>query len=70
MLLTCAISATLIPTPLIEVRYFMTPYIFYRMQVQGQAHKLELLYTLVIACVHLWMFSSFPINGGVDRLMW
>lgn len=76
MLQTVALSicvlATLLPTPLLEPRYFMIPYLLMRMQivnVPSWALVLEGLWYAAINVVTMGVFLYLP-REGVGRFMW
>lgn len=72
-----ATMLTLIPSPLLEFRYFITPYLIYRIamrQPRGVWLFLELLFYTVINAATVWMFLNKPFRWahqeGVQRFMW
>ncbi|KAG9062105.1 glucosyltransferase [Linnemannia hyalina] len=72
-----ATMLTLIPSPLLEFRYFITPYLIYRIamrQPRGVWLFLELLFYTAINAVTVWMFLNKPFRWahqeGVQRFMW
>ncbi|KAG0329174.1 glucosyltransferase [Podila humilis] len=72
-----ATALTLIPSPLLEFRYFMTPYLIYRLamrQPKGTWLFLELVGYCVINTLTVWMFMTKPFRwaheDGVQRFMW
>ncbi|KAG0320966.1 glucosyltransferase [Podila horticola] len=72
-----ATALTLIPSPLLEFRYFITPYLIYRIsmrQPRGTWLLLELLGYGVINVTTLWLFMNRPFRwsheDGVQRFMW
>ncbi|KAF9571987.1 glucosyltransferase [Mortierella alpina] len=72
-----ATALTLIPSPLIEFRYFITPYLIYRIamrQSRGIWLVLEFLLYSAINAFTVWMFLSRPFQWsheeGVQRFMW
>ncbi|KAG0027264.1 hypothetical protein BGZ82_009069 [Podila clonocystis] len=72
-----ATALTLIPSPLIEFRYFITPYLIYRIsmrQPRGTWLMLELLGYVAINVTTLWLFMNRPFRwaheDGVQRFMW
>jgi alpha-1,2-glucosyltransferase len=63
---------TLLPTPLLEPRYFLIPYIFMRSQVEEVpmwSLMLEGIWYLTINMITMGMFLYFP-REGVGRFMW
>ncbi|KAF9427782.1 glucosyltransferase [Podila epigama] len=72
-----ATALTLIPSPLIEFRYFITPYLIYRLamrQPRGAWLILELLSYTIINAITVWLFLNKPFRWaheeGVQRFMW
>lgn len=72
-----ATALTLIPSPLLEFRYFITPYLIYRIsmrQPRGTWLLLELLGYGMINVTTLWLFMNRPFRwsheDGVQRFMW
>ncbi|KAG0085506.1 glucosyltransferase [Podila epicladia] len=72
-----ATALTLIPSPLIEFRYFIAPYLIYRIsmrQPRGAWLLLELLGYTAINMTTLWLFVNRPFHwaheDGVQRFMW
>ena len=63
---------TLLPTPLLEPRYFLIPYLLLRMQivnVPSWALVLEGVWYVVINIVTMGVFLYLP-REGVGRFMW
>lgn len=63
---------TLLPTPLLEPRYFLVPYILLRAQVKGVrlwGLAVEWLWYAAINGVTMWVFLYQP-RAGVGRFMW
>lgn len=72
-----ALAATLIPSPLIEPRYFILPYLLYRLGLPRQPQwKLlleALFYSAVnVATVYIFLERPFEWKGtdGLQRFMW
>ncbi|KAF9126412.1 glucosyltransferase [Mortierella sp. 14UC] len=72
-----ATMLTLIPSPLLEFRYFITPYLIYRIamrQPRGVWLFLELIFYAAINVVTVWIFLNkpfkWPHQEGVQRFMW
>ncbi|CAO3565181.1 unnamed protein product [Mortierella alpina] len=72
-----ATALTLIPSPLIEFRYFITPYLIYRIamrQSRGVWLALEFLLYTAINAFTVWMFLIRPFRWsheeGIQRFMW
>lgn len=72
LLLPLCLLPTLIPTPLIEPRYFLIPYILLRAQV-SDVHEwmvgLEFLWYTLINGVTMYVFL-YKERAGVGRFMW
>jgi len=63
---------TLLPTPLLEPRYFLVPYILLRVQVKDAALWgvfVEGLWYFAINCVTMGVFL-YCERAGVGRFMW
>ena len=72
LVLPCAIMPTLLPTPLLEPRYFLIPYILLRAQlvdISRSALVVEgLWYAAVnVATIYVFLYQERP---GVGRFMW
>lgn len=74
--ITCVILA-LVPQRLIEIRYFLIPYIIIRLESQTQSYKIlffELLYFIIINVVTLNIFLTKDIYWKdfdyVQKLIW
>ncbi|GJJ76731.1 alpha-1,2-glucosyltransferase [Entomortierella parvispora] len=72
-----ATALTLIPSPLLEFRYFIAPYLIYRIsmrQPRGVWLLLELLTYVAINAFTVYMFLYRPFKwthqAGVQRFMW
>ncbi|KAG0327416.1 glucosyltransferase [Dissophora globulifera] len=72
-----ATALTLIPSPLIEFRYFITPYLIYRIamrQPRGAWLLLELITYASVNAFTIWMFLKRPFQwrheAGLQRFMW
>ena len=69
---------TLVPSPLLEFRYFIIPFLFYRLHIAqptGGALMLELLLYAVVNAVTIWVFVNLPFRwdsepGAWQRFMW
>ncbi|KAG9327202.1 hypothetical protein KVV02_000918 [Mortierella alpina] len=77
MIYAVATALTLIPSPLIEFRYFITPYLIYRIamrQSRGVWLVLEFLLYSAVNAFTVWMFLNKPFRWsheeGVQRFMW
>ena len=63
---------TLVPTPLLEPRYFLIPFILLRAQVADVPDwgvALEGVWYLAINAVTMWVFL-YKEREGVGRFMW
>jgi alpha-1,2-glucosyltransferase len=63
---------TLLPTPLLEPRYFLIPYMLFRVQlvdVPTWGIILEGLWYMMINFVTMWVFL-YKEREGVGRFMW
>jgi len=72
MLLPVCVVPTLIPTPLLEPRYFLIPYILLRAQISDVpiwGVLLEGLWYSVINWATMWVFL-YKERPGVGRFMW
>lgn len=77
-LLLCASAATLIPSPLLEPRYFAVPLVLTRLHLAPVSTVRSLLETLVFGAVTaltLWIFVHGPYAGTsssseLNRFMW
>lgn len=72
-----ATALTLIPSPLLEFRYFIVPYLVYRLsmrQPRGAWLFLEFLLYVALNAFTIWMFLQRPFQGpreeGMQRFMW
>ncbi|KAI8601738.1 glucosyltransferase [Dissophora ornata] len=72
-----ATALTLIPSPLLEFRYFITPYLVYRVamrQPRGVWLFFELLTYVALNVFTVWMFLKRPFQApheeGLQRFMW
>lgn len=66
------VTPTLLPTPLLEPRYFLIPYVLLRAQVSdvpGWGIALEGLWYAAINAVTMWVFL-YKEREGVGRFMW
>ena len=78
--LVAYIAATLIvlvPSPLIEPRYFIIPYLMLRLQMRGQARGrvlAELVFSVAMNAVTMLIFLykpyKWPQEEGWQRFMW
>jgi alpha-1,2-glucosyltransferase len=72
LILPVFVLPTLLPTPLLEPRYFLIPYILLRSQVSdvpAWALTLEGLWYVAINGVTMGVFLYLP-REGVGRFMW
>ncbi|KAH9891022.1 glucosyltransferase [Cubamyces lactineus] len=72
LLLPVFVVPTLLPTPLLEPRYFLIPYILLRVQVKDVplwGLVLEGLWYVGINAVTMWVFL-YRERAGVGRFMW
>ncbi|CAL1696250.1 unnamed protein product [Somion occarium] len=72
LLLPIFVLPTLLPTPLLEPRYFLIPYILLRAQVvdvPGWAVVVEGVWYAVINAATMWVFL-YKERPGVGRFMW
>jgi alpha-1,2-glucosyltransferase len=67
----------LVPTPLIEFRYYILPFLFYRLHIRQPATSPllgELALNVVINAVTLWLFLAKPFmwadHPNLQRFMW
>ncbi|KAI8345207.1 alpha-2-glucosyltransferase Alg10 [Mortierella sp. GBAus27b] len=72
-----AVALTLIPSPLLEFRYFIIPYLVYRIamrQSRGLWLLLEFLFYVAINAFTIWMFVERPFQRPHEarllRFMW
>ncbi|KAJ2911237.1 glucosyltransferase [Coemansia aciculifera] len=72
-------AAVLVPSPLLEFRYFTVPYFFTRLHISSRsttrAVLLEVLWFSAINAVTIWMFINRPFTwssepGQLQRFMW
>lgn len=74
MLSACTV-ATIVPTPLIEPRYFITPYVLFRLHLSltsTAALWLETAFGLAVHAATTAYFLNRSWDGwdGVARIMW
>lgn len=72
LLLPVFVTPTLLPTPLLEPRYFLVPYILLRAQVidvPSWGVVLEGLWYAAINAATMWVFL-YKEREGVGRFMW
>ncbi|OCH88591.1 glucosyltransferase [Obba rivulosa] len=72
LLLPVFVLPTLLPTPLLEPRYFLIPYILLRAQVKDMplwGVAAEGLWYAAINATTMWVFL-YKERGGVGRFMW
>ena len=72
LLLPVFVTPTLLPTPLLEPRYFLVPYILLRAQVSDVPDwgvVAEGLWYAAINAVTMWVFL-YKEREGVGRFMW
>ena len=72
LLVPLFVVPTLLPTPLLEPRYFLVPYVLLRAQVSDVPYwgvALEGLWYAVINAATMWVFL-YKERAGVGRFMW
>ena len=72
MLVLIFVIPTLLPTPLLEPRYFLIPYILLRAQVSDVPDwgvLLEGVWYAAINAATMWVFL-YKERAGVGRFMW
>lgn len=72
LILPVFVLPTLLPTPLLEPRYFLIPYILLRSQVAdvpNWALAIEGLWYVAINAITMGVFLYLP-RAGVGRFMW
>jgi len=69
LLLPLFVIPTLLPTPLLEPRYFLIPYILLRSQVTVRSVLLEGVWYGIINAITMGVFLYLP-REGVGRFMW
>jgi alpha-1,2-glucosyltransferase len=72
LLLPIFVVPTLLPTPLLEPRYFLVPYLFLRAQITESSSWgliLEAIWYVLINGVTMGVFLYLPREGGI-RFMW
>jgi alpha-1,2-glucosyltransferase len=72
LLLPLFVAPTLLPTPLLEPRYFLVPYVLLRAQVSDVPNwgvALEGLWYAAINAATMWVFL-YNERAGVGRFMW
>ena len=72
LLVPLFVIPTLLPTPLLEPRYFLVPYILLRAQVSDVPEwglVLEGLWYAAVNAVTMWVFL-YKERAGVGRFMW
>jgi len=72
LLLPVCVLPVLLPTPLLEPRYFLIPYLLLRAQivdVPGWGVVLEGAWYALINAVTMWVFLYHEREGGI-RFMW
>lgn len=72
LLVPLFVTPTLLPTPLLEPRYFLIPYVLLRAQVSdvpGWGVALEGLWYAAINAATMWVFL-YKEREGVGRFMW
>lgn len=75
-----ALSLTLIPSPLIEFRYFLIPFFLYRIHLDPEEanvlYHYEWLYYMAINTLVFYLFLMYPFTwkhddaGFTQRFMW
>ncbi|KAJ1947289.1 glucosyltransferase [Linderina macrospora] len=76
--LTACTMAVLVPSPLLEFRYFTAPYFFFRLncsQPSTRSTVLELAWFVVVNALTVWIFLNKPFTwdsepGRLQRFMW
>ena len=63
----------LVPSPLLEFRYFILPFIILKLQASNIADSLSKLQTLVFAVInlillHVFLFRPFPSSSSSSKL--
>ncbi|KIP06942.1 glycosyltransferase family 59 protein [Phlebiopsis gigantea 11061_1 CR5-6] len=72
LLVPLFVTPTLLPTPLLEPRYFLIPYILLRAQVSdvpGWGVVMEGLWYVLVNAATMWVFL-YKERAGVGRFMW
>lgn len=72
LLVLVFVVPTLLPTPLLEPRYFLIPYILLRAQVvdvPGWGVAVEGLWYAAVNAATMWVFL-YKERPGVGRFMW
>jgi hypothetical protein len=57
--------ATLVPSPLLEFRYFVIPFFLYRLHIRPQRTRslvVELLLAVTVNACVIWLFVARPFN--------
>lgn len=73
-----AVILTLVPTPLLEFRYFITPYYFYRILTykRGKSFKWKIFMNILVNAIVFWIFLFKSFNHITEsgafrqRFMW
>ncbi|TCD62042.1 glucosyltransferase [Steccherinum ochraceum] len=72
LLLPVFVLPTLLPTPLLEPRYFLIPYVLLRAQIgdlSGWGVAVEGLWYIAVNAATMWVFL-YKERAGVGRFMW
>jgi alpha-1,2-glucosyltransferase len=79
LLFSFCVCSNLIPTPLIEFRYFLIPFVLYYIHLDDEesnfVEKKEflnlILYTLVnVVTFYLFLYKPFLLDKTESRFMW
>ncbi|KAJ3152954.1 glucosyltransferase [Geranomyces michiganensis] len=78
LLYVVATTATLVPTPLLDFRYYVLPFLFFRLHVRSPSTVVLLAEAVAYAAVNLatvWLFGERPFRwasepGARQRFMW
>lgn len=79
LIYTLATFCTLIPTSLLEFRYYLIPYLIWRLRqsesiLNERSRVLEVLWWLAIQCttIYVFLYKPFywPDTDSVQRFMW
>lgn len=69
-----SILVTLVPSPLFEPRYYILPYLIWRVYYRPTVtqRRLEWLWYMIINIATIWVFVNKPFEGpqGTSRFMW
>jgi alpha-1,2-glucosyltransferase len=75
---TLAVILTLVPTPLLEFRYFIIPFYFYRILTfkKGDSTQGKIVLNIIVNAVIFWIFLFKPFKAAsgeeiiLQRFMW